>query len=120
MYAHRGDRSRAADNTLEAFELAVDAGADGIEMDVQATADGELIIAHDPRHGTLPPFCELSFAELRDAAPEVPTLEETLLAVPRHIFLNIEVKADVVRSIPTNTSTGRPRNVERATLSEQV
>ena len=92
MYAHRGDRSRAADNTLEAFELAVDAGADGIEMDVQATADGELIIAHDPRHGTLPPFCELSFAELRDAAPEVPTLEETLLAVPRHIFLNIEVK----------------------------
>lgn len=92
MYAHRGDRSRASDNTLAAYELAVDAGADGIEMDVRATADGVLIMAHDPRHGDLPPFSELSFAELRNASPDVPTLEETLLAVPRHIFLNIEVK----------------------------
>lgn len=92
MYAHRGDRSRADDNTLIAYQLAVDAGADGIEMDVRATADGVLIMAHDPRHGTLPPFCELSFDELRRAAPEVPCLEEALAAVPSYIYLNIEVK----------------------------
>ena len=92
VYAHRGDRSRAPDNTLAAYELAVAAGADGIEMDVRSTADGVLVMAHDPSHGALPPFCDMTFAELRNAAPDVPTLEETLATVPRHVFLNIEVK----------------------------
>ncbi|MCL1598543.1 MAG: glycerophosphodiester phosphodiesterase, partial [Actinomycetia bacterium] len=46
VYAHRGDRSRAPDNTLEAYGLAVEAGADGIELDVRRTADGVLIMSH--------------------------------------------------------------------------
>ncbi len=92
IYAHRGDRSRAPDNTLEAFALAVEAGADGIECDVRRTADGVLIMSHDPTHGDLPPLSELTFAELRDAAPEVPTLAETLEAVPSRVFLNVEIK----------------------------
>ena len=92
IYAHRGDRSRAADNTLEAFALAVEAGADGIELDIRSTADDVLIVSHDPTHGDLPPFHDLSFAELRAADPTVPTFEETLRAVPSNIFLNVEIK----------------------------
>ncbi len=92
VYAHRGDRVRAADNTLEAFSLAVDAGADGIELDVRRTADGELILAHDPAHDGLPPFCEMTFDELREADPSVPTLDEMLGAVPPNVFLNVEIK----------------------------
>lgn len=92
IYAHRGDRSRAADNTLEAFALSVEAGADGIECDVRRTADGVLIMSHDPTHGDLPPLCDLTFAELRDAAPEVPTLAETLEGVPSRVYLNVEIK----------------------------
>lgn len=110
IYAHRGDRSRAADNTLEAFALAVEAGADGIECDVRRTADGVLIMSHDPTHGDLPPLSELSFAELRDAAPEVPTLAETLESVPSRVQLNVEIKNvpsqpdfDPTRSIVTET-----------------
>ena len=48
IYAHRGDRTRAADNTIEAFDLAVEAGADGIELDVRRTIDGVLVVSHDP------------------------------------------------------------------------
>jgi glycerophosphoryl diester phosphodiesterase len=92
IYAHRGDRSRAADNTLEAFALAVEAGADGIECDVRRTADGVLIMSHDPTHGDLPPLCDMAFADLRDAAPEVPTLAETLESIPSRVYLNVEIK----------------------------
>ena len=49
-------------------------------------------MSHDPTHGDLPPFSELIFADLRDAAPEVPTLAETLGSVPSRIHLNVEIK----------------------------
>ena len=49
VYAHRGDRSRAPDNTLMAFDVAVEAKADGIELDVRRTSDGVLVITHDPQ-----------------------------------------------------------------------
>ena len=94
VYAHRGDRSRAPDNTIEAFDLAIEAGADGIELDVRRTSDHTLIVSHDPSIGDLPPFESIAFADLRSARPEVPTLEEVLEHVPRRIFLNVEVKHD--------------------------
>jgi len=81
VYAHRGDRSRAPDNTLEAYLLAVEAGADGIELDVRRTRDGELIMSHDDRYPGFPPFVEMTLAEVRDALPQVPTFIETLAAV---------------------------------------
>ena len=92
IYAHRGDRTRADDNTLEAYALAVDAGAHGIEIDVRRCADGVLVLAHDPAVGHLPPICEMTFDELREAAPTVPTLAEGLAHTPPHVFVNVEVK----------------------------
>ncbi len=94
VYAHRGDRTRASDNTLEAYRLAVAAGADGIELDVRRSGDGVLLMSHDDRHPGMAPFIELSMAEIRDDAPEVPTLIEMLEAVPGHIWLNVEIKND--------------------------
>ncbi len=92
VYAHRGDRSRAPDNTLKAYQLAVEAGADGIELDVRRTSDGELIMSHDDRYPGHAPFVEMTLAEVRDALPHVPTLIETLEAVPGHVWLNVEIK----------------------------
>jgi glycerophosphoryl diester phosphodiesterase len=46
--AHRGASAERPENTIPAFELAMDQGADVIEADVRATADGELMILHDP------------------------------------------------------------------------
>ena len=92
VYAHRGDRSRAPDNTLEAFRLAVEAGADGIELDVRRTRDGFLIISHDDRIPDLEPFSLLEFSELRSKAPQVPTLREAMAAIPPEVFVNVEIK----------------------------
>jgi glycerophosphoryl diester phosphodiesterase len=47
-FAHRGASARAPENTLEAFRLAVEAGAEGLELDVHMTRDGEIVVIHDP------------------------------------------------------------------------
>jgi glycerophosphoryl diester phosphodiesterase len=46
-FAHRGASGRAPENTLEAFRLAVEAGAGGLELDVHMTRDGEIVVIHD-------------------------------------------------------------------------
>jgi glycerophosphoryl diester phosphodiesterase len=46
-FAHRGASARAPENTLEAFRLAVAAGAGGLELDVRMTRDGEVVVIHD-------------------------------------------------------------------------
>lgn len=47
IYAHRGASGCRFENTISAFEEAVRQGADGIELDVQLTADGQLVVIHD-------------------------------------------------------------------------
>lgn len=47
VIAHRGDSAHAPENTLAAFRSAIDAGADWLEMDVQMSADGHLVVIHD-------------------------------------------------------------------------
>jgi glycerophosphoryl diester phosphodiesterase len=46
-FAHRGASARAPENTLEAFRMAVEAGAGGLELDVHMTRDGEIVVIHD-------------------------------------------------------------------------
>jgi glycerophosphoryl diester phosphodiesterase len=46
-FAHRGGSAWAPENTLEAFRLAVEAGASGLELDVHVTRDGEVVVIHD-------------------------------------------------------------------------
>lgn len=47
IFAHRGASAYAPENTLAAFDLAQRLGADGIELDVQLTKDGEVVVIHD-------------------------------------------------------------------------
>ena len=47
VWAHREVSGYAPENTLDAFRKAVEMGADGIELDVQMTKDGELVVIHD-------------------------------------------------------------------------
>ena len=46
-FAHRGASARAPENTLEAFRLAIEAGAGGLELDVHMTLDREVVVIHD-------------------------------------------------------------------------
>ena len=92
VYAHRGDRSRAEDNTLESYRLAVEAGTDGIELDVRRTIDDVLVMSHDDRAPGFPPIVEMTFSDIRDQIPSIPTFIETLGSVPQDVWLNVEVK----------------------------
>ncbi|MCM3598344.1 glycerophosphodiester phosphodiesterase [Metabacillus idriensis] len=49
IYAHRGCSGEYPENTMAAFEAACEIGADGIELDVQMTKDGEVVVIHDER-----------------------------------------------------------------------
>ncbi len=49
VWAHRGASAYAPENTLAAFQLARDLKADGVELDVQLSSDGELVVIHDER-----------------------------------------------------------------------
>ena len=49
VWAHRGASAYRPENTLEAFALAVEMGADGVELDVHITKDGHVVVNHDER-----------------------------------------------------------------------
>ena len=49
VFAHRGFSGRYPENTMLAFEKAVELGVDGIELDVHLSKDGELVIIHDEK-----------------------------------------------------------------------
>lgn len=89
--AHRGASRDAAENTLEAFRLAVAQGADMIETDLHLTRDGEIVLRHDAELDATE-IGALTLAGLRERLPEVPTLEETLDAVGDRIPFNLELK----------------------------
>lgn len=112
VIAHRGASAYAPENTMPAFELASEQGADMIELDVQRTADGKIVVFHDEtteRWGGMQrrvDGCTLAEVQALDIdGARVPTLEEVcLFARERNMRLNIELKndrigGDVVRVI---------------------
>jgi glycerophosphoryl diester phosphodiesterase len=86
----------ARENTLPSFQLALDAGADGIELDVHCTADGVVVVHHDPVLPSGPAISSLKLADLRqyEAAPGVPipTLSEVCDLVEARAILFVEIK----------------------------
>lgn len=108
IFAHRGASKVAPENTLPAFEAAVRLGADGVELDVQYSSDGGLMIFHNPTldktsNGT-GRITAHTLDELRklDAGswlgPEfigtrIPTLDEVLDLLKGKLLINIELKA---------------------------
>ncbi len=91
VLGHRGASAHAGDNTIEAFELALAHGADGVELDVRFTADRHVVLHHDPDVAEMGPLVHHSFAEVRRAHPEIPTLDEAL-AVLGDLIVNVEIK----------------------------
>jgi glycerophosphoryl diester phosphodiesterase len=118
VQGHRGARGLRPENTLPAFEFAIAAGVDALELDMAVTKDGEIVISHDPL--LHPPVCsgpkpeiaihELTLAQVREwdcgkmrnpafprqqaiAGTRMPTLDEVFDLAPRGNFLfNIETK----------------------------
>src|SRR6476620_7134670 len=110
VLAHRGACRRAPENTLEAFRMAAELGADGVELDVRRTADGVLVVSHDPVVPGFGLLVEHSFARLRAEAPAVPTLDEAF-AVLDDLFVNAEIKC-----FPTEPDADPERVVARGVV----
>ena len=107
IIAHRGDLGTAPENTLPAFQRARDAGADGVELDVRVTRDGQLVVFHD---GTLDrtsngrgPVSNFTLAEIRSLdvgswfgpafkGQTAPTLDEVFESLPHDYLINVEMK----------------------------
>jgi glycerophosphoryl diester phosphodiesterase len=96
IYAHRGASGAFPENTIEAFQWAIDLGVDGIETDVRCTSDDVPILSHDQTllraFGLDRDVQNLTRAELRSCAPWVPTLEELLTLAGSRVHLNVEIK----------------------------
>lgn len=109
VLGHRGARHAAPENTLRAFDLALQEGAAGVELDVRMTGDGQLVVLHDPElpsaltgapdHAPAPRVADLSasqLASLRLDGERIPTLEEVLdWQRETRTRLNVELKGDV-------------------------
>ena len=95
VLAHRGASAYAYQNSLSAFRLAREMGADGVELDIHATTDGALVVHHDPMLEGAGVIAELSLAEVRKVSlpngEPVPVLPD-VLAVLGPLQVWIEVK----------------------------
>jgi glycerophosphoryl diester phosphodiesterase len=108
VFGHRGARAYAPMNTLPSFELAVEQGAHGIELDVHRSKDGYPVIVHDftvdaTSDGT-GRVADMTLAELKAldagsyfspqyAGTRIPTLDEVFEAVGNKLFTNVEIKS---------------------------
>lgn len=91
IVGHRGSPQRARENTVEAFVLAREEGADGVELDVHRTADGALVVHHDADVDGFGVLAEHGLGTIRETFPWLPTLEEVLDEC-RGLLVNIEIK----------------------------
>jgi glycerophosphoryl diester phosphodiesterase len=108
ILGHRGASSDAPENTLAAFLLALEQGADGVELDARLCRSGEVVVFHDERlerlTGAAGRVADTSWADLAalevragpaGAAPgRIPLLTDVLEALPRTAFVNVELKSE--------------------------
>ncbi len=111
VWAHRGASGYLPENTLPAFEKAVEMGADGIELDIHKTKDGQLVVIHDEKidrtsngKGNVRDYTleELRKYNYNATHPEckhadIPTMREVFeLIKPTDLMINIEIKTGVI------------------------
>lgn len=110
IWAHRGASGCAPENTLDAFALAAELKADGVELDVQFTKDRQLVVIHDERidrtsNGTglvgvmtLEELRKYNYNKIHPEFPhcDIPTLEDVFrLLKPTELLINIELKTGI-------------------------
>lgn len=107
VWGHRGTRALAPENTLPAFQVAIDRGLDGVELDVQLTKDGQVVVMHDQRlqrttngQGWLKDHTLEELNRLDAGAwfgedyrnTRIPRFEQVLELLPARMWLNVEIK----------------------------
>ena len=100
---HRGVPSLAHENTLDSFKKAIDAGMDGIELDVQFSADKKLVVYHnwdiECDSGEIKLIENLTYSEIQNIflngneQNKIPLFTEVLDILNKNIIINIEIKS---------------------------
>jgi glycerophosphoryl diester phosphodiesterase len=106
IIAHRGSSAYAPENTLAAFKMALQQGADGIELDAKLSADGHVVVIHDqsvdrttPSKGLVREYIMAdlhkmdagSHFDIAFMGEPIPTLEEVFKAVGQLTYINVEL-----------------------------
>lgn len=119
ILGHRGAKNYAPENTLAAFTLALEQGADGVELDAKLSADGQVIVFHDMTVNRTTNgkglVSGLSFSQLRELdaggffseqfrGEKIPSLDEVFESIGKRAVINVEL---------TNYSTPHDSLVER-------
>ncbi len=132
ILGHRGAAAEAPQNTVAAFRRAMQVGADGVELDVQLSRDGQVVVIHDDTvdsvTGVSGRVAAMTLAELQAldagrlfdaefAGERIPTLDQALEAVGPEGIVNIELKGEgllgdglereVARSVHAHRMEGR-------------
>lgn len=129
LIAHRGASHGAPENTLAAFRLAWEQGADGIEGDFRLTADGRIVCIHDEttrrtaggekRRVDETPLAELraldagGWKDARWAGERIPTIEEVLATAPAagRVFLEVKCGPEILAPLEAAIkASGLPRD----------
>jgi glycerophosphoryl diester phosphodiesterase len=104
IFAHRGANSFAPENSIPAFEKALDLGCDGVELDVRLCGSGEVVVFHDRfthrltgYHGNIQKlrYQKIKKLSLGALQEKIPTLDEVLELLHRKVLINIDVKKDL-------------------------
>ena len=133
VFAHRGASAHAPENTLAAFALAAQQGAEAIELDAKLSADGHVVVIHDATvdrttdgHGSVAalPLAALrkleagSFFSEKFRGEHIPTLDEVFETVGKRLFINIELTNYVTPSDGLVEKVGEA--VNRHNMGERV
>lgn len=97
ILGHRGSPEKAQENSIQSFLLALEDGADGVELDVHSTSDGELIVFHDENLSDGRYIHEHTYADVKNASQRqkvvVHRLEKVFRALAGKGYINIELKS---------------------------
>lgn len=106
--AHRGMPLAVRENTLAGFALAIDSGAQGIELDVHATRDNVVIVHHDAALPNDRPIASLAYADLATAnlPYAIPTLSDVCHLVDGRVELFVEIKGADIELLVLSTLAG--------------
>lgn len=106
IFGHRGACAHAPENTVASFKLAVEQGADFVELDAKLSLDGQVMVIHDQTvertTNGVGKVNQLTRAQLKEmdagskfdimyAGEKIPTLDEVFKAVGKDIFVNVEL-----------------------------
>ena len=107
VFAHRGANSFAPENSIPAFEKAIELGCDGIELDVRLATSGEIFVFHDRNTfrmtGVRSSISRLDYSTLKGMhlfqpqkqEEKIPLLEDVLDLIGKKILINLDVKKEL-------------------------